>query len=88
MHLAAGAPGSHGDIRQVIFHIHILLLHCRHVEMLLEHGANLRKDRTEDGSTAAYFAARSGSFEVVKFWSINYLFSGRSCDSCSMPAAL
>ena len=66
MHLAAGAPGSHGDIRQVTFHIQTLLVTAhRHVEMLLEHGANLRKDRTEDGSTAAYFAARSGSFEVV-----------------------
>ena len=32
--------------------------------MLLEHGANLRKDRTLDGSTAVYAAARSGSFEV------------------------
>ena len=68
MHLAAGAPGAHGDIRHVTFHIPILLVTTRrHVEMLLEHGANLRKDRTEDGSTAAYFAARSGSFEVVKY---------------------
>ena len=44
--------------------------------MLLEHGANLRKDRTEDGSTAAYFAARSGSFEVVRHWRNYSLLEG------------
>ena len=49
---------------------------CRHVEMLLEHGANLRKDRTEDGSTAAYFAARSGSFEVIKYERNDSLLEG------------
>ena len=87
VHLAAGAPGSHGDIRQVTFHIQTLLVTAhRHVEMLLEHGANLRKDRTEDGSTAAYFAARSGSFEVVKYYYYNSLLEGlETLAGCQLP---
>ena len=55
--------------------------------MLLEHGANLRKDRTFDGSTAVYAAARSGSFEVeesiLKFerflWKVLRLLLDASC---------
>ena len=50
MHLASGARGSHGDIR--------------HVELLLRHGSNLKKERTNDGCTAAHYAAESGTKEV------------------------
>ena len=54
--------------------------------MLLEHGANLRKDRTLDGSTAVYAAARSGSFEVEEsilkecfLWKVLRLLLDASC---------
>ena len=54
--------------------------------MLLEHGANLRKDRTFDGSTAVYAAARSGSFEVEEsilkkrfLWKVLRLLLDASC---------
>ena len=50
VHLASGARGSHGDIR--------------HVELLLRHGSNLKKERTNDGCTAAHYAAESGTKEV------------------------
>ena len=50
MHLASGARGSHGDIR--------------HVELLLRHGSNLKKERTNDGCTAAHYAAETGTKEV------------------------
>ena len=50
IHLASGARGSHGDIR--------------HVELLLRHGSNLRKERTSEGCTAAHYAAETGTKEV------------------------
>ena len=50
VHLASGARGSHGDIR--------------HVELLLRHGSNLKKERTNDGCTAAHYAAETGTKEV------------------------
>ena len=53
IHLASGAQGSHGDIR--------------HVELLLQHGSNLKKQRTDEGCTAAHFAAKTGPVEVISF---------------------
>ena len=38
----------------------------RHVELLLQKGSNLRKERTEEGCTAAHYAARSGPVEVSR----------------------
>ena len=52
IHLASGAQGSHGDIR--------------HVELLLRHGSNLRRERTNEGCTASHYAAESGTKEVKK----------------------
>ena len=54
VHLASGARGSHGDIR--------------HVELLLKHGSNLKKERTNEGCTAAHYAAESGTKEVRTFF--------------------
>ena len=52
IHLAAGVQGHNKSIR--------------HVEFLLEAGANIKKSRTEEGCTAAHYAARSGSPDTLE----------------------
>ena len=53
IHLAAGAQGPNDDIQ--------------HVEVLLEAGVNIKKARTNEGCTAAHYAAKSGHVEVDVF---------------------
>ena len=52
IHLAAGSFGDAEDIR--------------HVEILLEAGVNIKKSRTDEGCTAAHYAAKSGSPETLR----------------------
>ena len=53
IHLASGARGRNKD-------------DIEHVEVLLEAGVNIKKARTNDGCTAAHYAARSGSAETLR----------------------
>ena len=53
IHLASGAHGQNDDIH--------------HVEVLLEAGVNIKKARTNEGCTAAHYAAKSGHVEVWMF---------------------
>ena len=53
IHLASGARGRNKD-------------DIEHVEVLLEAGVNIKKARTNDGCTAAHYAARSGSVETLR----------------------
>ena len=52
IHLAAGVAGPDKSIR--------------HVEFLLEAGANIKKSRTKEGCTAAHYAARSGCADTLE----------------------
>ena len=49
IHLAAGAHSARGGEEDI-----------RHVELLLEAGANIKKSRTNEGCTAAHYAAKVG----------------------------
>ena len=74
VHLASGARGSHGDIR--------------HVELLLKHGSNLKKERTNDGCTAAHYAAESGTKEVRTVFCLLVIKSQRFCNFSLMQTVL
>ena len=74
VHLASGARGSHGDIR--------------HVELLLKHGSNLKKERTNEGCTAAHYAAESGTKEVRTIFFLRVIKSQRFCNFSLMQTVL
>ena len=82
IHLAAGAHSARGGEEDI-----------RHVELLLEAGANIKKSRTNEGCTAAHYAAKVGEGLAHVRTNVMLIMSPspapwRPSDCCWMPSVL